>query len=181
MLPFFNDYSRMSALYSNSGISKPPRAKPTVNTSNYIVNLKARIDDLSPKEESDIRSRFFNWINENKKLKIWKSAEEKKKKFFEIAEKILNLSRSKGIFDNLSDLEPEKHVFSKDFSNIPWNIPEYVRSDRMIEKPAPKKVQIQSPAQVQTSLPEPSLSRTLRRIIMTDIIIQNYIYGPFTN
>jgi hypothetical protein len=179
MLPFFNDYSRMSALYSKSGISKPPRAKPTAIASNYLTDLKARIGYITPKEESDIRSRFFNWINENRKLEIRKSAEEKKNKFFEIAEKILNLSRSQEIFENLSDLEPEKHVFSEDFSNIPWNIPEDFRFEWMIEKPAPKKVQIQSPAQVQTSLPEPSLSRTLRRIFFTDLIIKNYLYGSF--
>lgn len=174
----------MSAL-KQSGIFKPPRAKPTANSSNYrkypkfLTDLKEQIGYITSKEESDIRTRFFNWINENRKLEIWKSAEEKKKKFFEIAEKILNLSRSQGIFDNLSDIEPEKQVFSEDFSNIPWNIPEDARFEWMVEKPSPKKVQIQSPAQVQTSMPEPSLSRTLRRIFFTDLIIKNYLYGSF--
>lgn len=170
----------MSAL-KQSGIFKPPRAKPTANASNYLMDLKARIDDLSPKEESDIRTRFFNWINENRKLKIWKSAEEKRNKFFEIAEKILNLSRSKGIFDNLSDLEPEKNVFTEDYSNIQWNIPEDARFEWMVEKPAPKKMQIQSTAPIQKSFKEPSLSRTIWRIFMTDLIIHNYLYGPYKN
>jgi len=110
-----------------------------------------------------------------------KSAEEKRNKFFEISEKILNLSRSQEIFDNLSDLEPEKHVFSQDYSNIPWNIPEYVRSDWMIEKPARKKIQIQSHAPVQSPFPKPSLSRTLWEIHMTELIIHNYLYGPYKN
>lgn len=165
-----------------SGISKPPRAKPTANALNYLADLKARINDLSPKEESDIRTRFFNWITENKKLKIWNNAAEKKNKFFEISETILNLSRSQGIFDNLSDLEPEViHDYSEDYSNIPWNIPEDVKFEWMIEKPVRKKIQIQSHAPVQSPFPKPSLSRTLWEIYMTDLIIHNYLYGPYKN
>ena len=180
MLSFFKDYPKMSAL-KQSGIFKLPRVKPTANASNYLADLKAKIDMLSPKEESDIRTRFFNWINENRKLKILKNVEEKRKKFFEIADTILTLSRSQGIFDNLSDLEPEKQVFSEDYSNIPWNIPEDIRFEWMIEKPAPKKIQIQSHAPVQSPFPKPSLSRTLWGIYMTDLIIHNYLYGPYKN
>ena len=179
----------MSAL-KQSGIFKPPRAKPTANASNYkqypkfLTDLREQIGYITPKEESDIRTRFFNWINENRKLEIWKSTEEKKKKFFEIAEIILNLSRSQEIFDNLSDLEPEKHVFSEDFSNIPWNIPEYVRSDWMIEKEKklPKKVEIlPSPPVKEVESSKSVFVRTLRRIFITDMIIHNYLYGPYKN
>ena len=160
-----------------SSLDKPPRAKPTANASNYLADLKARIDMLSPKEESDIQTRFFAWMNENRKLGFLKSAEEKRNKFFEIADTILTLSRSEGIFDNLSDLKP---VDSHEISNIPWNIPENVKFEWMVEK-TPKKVQFQLPTSLPDSFPEPSLSRTLRRIFVTDLIIRNYVYGPYKN
>ena len=173
------DYSRMSSL------DKPPRAKPTANASNYLADLKARIDMLSPKEESDIRTRFFAWMNENRKLEIRKSAEEKRNKFFEIADTILTLSRSEGIFDNLSDLKPvDSHEFSNDFSNIPWNIPEDARFEWMVEKEikSPKKLDHQSHPLVKEEKSSNSVFvRTLRRIFITDMIIHNYLYGPYKN
>lgn len=191
MLSFFMDYFRMSALDSKAGISKPPRAKPTANAANYrqyskfLADLKAKIDILSPKEESNIRTKFFAWMNENRKFDIWKSAEEKRNKFFEIAETILTISRSEGIFDNLSDLKPaDSHEFSNDFSNIPWNIPEDVRFEWMVEKEikSPKKLDHQSPPPVKEVESSKSVFvRTLRRIFITDLIIHNYLYGPYKN
>jgi hypothetical protein len=166
------DYSRMSAL------DKPPRAKPTANSSNYrkysifLADLNAKIDILSPKEESDIRTRFFAWMNENRKLEIRKSADEKKKKFFEIADTILTLSRSEGIFDNLSDLKPvDSHEFSNDFSNIPWNIPEDARFEWMVEKEikSPKKLDLPlHPLVKEVESSNSVFVRTLRRIFITD-------------
>ena len=169
------DYSRMSSL------DKPPRAKPTANASNYLEDLKARIDMLSPKEESDIQTRFFAWMNENRKLGFLKSAEEKRNKFFEIADTILTLSRSEGIFDNLSDLKP---VDNHEISNIPWNIPENVKFEWMVEKEIkfPKKLEILSHTPVKEEKSSESVFvRTIRRIFITDLIIHNYLYGPYKN
>jgi len=177
--------------FKQSGISKPPRAKPTANASNYrkypkfLADLKAKIDILSPREESDIRNRFFAWINENRKLEIRKSAEEKRKKFFEIADKILTLSKSQGIFEDLSDIETaENHEFSEDYSNIPWNIPENVKIEWMVEKEikSPKKIDHQSYTPVkEVESSNSGVVRTLRRIFFTDLIIHNYLYGPYKN
>jgi hypothetical protein len=181
----------MSALDSKAGISKPPRAKPTANASNYrkysifLADLNAKIDMLSLKEESDIRTRFFAWMNENRKLKIWKSAEEKRNKFFEIADTILTLSRSEGIFDNLSDLKPaNRNELSDDYSYIPWNIPEDVRFEWMVEKQikSPKKLDLRLPTPVKEDKFSKSIfTSTLRRIFFTDLIIHNYLYGPYKN
>ena len=169
------DYSRMSSL------DKPPRAKPTANASNYLADLKARIDMLSPKEESDIRTRFFTWMNDNRKLGFLKSAEEKRNKFFEIADTILTLSRSEGF---LFSLTIKISTFSNDFSNIPWNIPEDARFEWMVEKEikSPKKLDHQSHPPVKEEKSSNSVFiRTLRRIFITDIIIHNYLYGPYKN
>jgi hypothetical protein len=175
----------MSTLDSKAGISKPPRAKPTANASNYrqypifLADLRAKISYISPKEESEIRIRFFNWINENRRLEIWKCADEKRKKFFEIANTILTISRSHDIFDNLSDLDPDSNEYSSDFSDIQCNLPE-VSVKWMIEK-VHKKVEIQSHDAIQKPFKEPTLFRTLHRIYMTDLIIQNYLYGSYKN
>lgn len=172
-------------------ISKPPRAKPIANALNYrkypifLADLKEKYSYVSQKEESDIRTKFFVWMNENRKFDIWKSAAQKKKKFFEIAETILTISRSEGIFDNLSDLKPaDSYEFSNDFSNIPWNIPEDVRFEWMVEKEikSPKKLDHQSPPLVKEEISSKSVFvRTLRRIFITDLIIHNYLYGPYKN
>lgn len=94
-------------------ISKPRRAKPIANALNYrkypifLADLKAKIICLSSKEELDIRTSFFDWMNNNRKLGFWKSAAQKKKKFFEIANTILSISGSHNIFDDLSDIESD--------------------------------------------------------------------------
>lgn len=174
----------MSAL-KQSGIFKPPRAKPTANASNYrkypifLADLRAKIDMLSPKEESDIRTKFFAWINENRKLSSLKTVEEKRKKFFEIADTVLTISRSNDFLNNLTDLESISNEHSTDFSDIQCNLPE-VSVKWMIEK-EPKKVEIQSHDVIQKPFKEPNLLRTLKRIYMTDLIIQNYLYGSYKN
>jgi len=198
--------------FKQSGISKPPRAKPTANASKFLADLKAKIDILSPKEESDIQTRFFAWMNENRKLEIRKSAEEKRKKFFEIADTILTSSRSQGIFEDLSFIDKEKYELSEEYFNIQYNlqvpddfyseeffniqcplseetfnnqcnIPENIRFEWIIEeeKKLAKKVQISSATPIKKEFPEASLKKTLRRIFFTDLIIHNYLYGPYKN
>jgi hypothetical protein len=174
----------MLNLYSKAGISKPPRAKPTANASNYhkypifLADLKTKMIYISPKEESDIRTIFFNWINENRKIEIWTSASQKKKKFFEIAETILNLSRSQNVFDNLSDIDQEINNYSEESFNIQFNLPEAdVKWMVEKEKKIPEKVEFQLPTPSQDLFPEPSLSKTLRRIFIMDLIIYRYLSG----
>jgi hypothetical protein len=116
----------------------------------------------------------------NKKNGIPITRSEKKKKFHDIVTAILNFSGSQGIFDDLSDLEKTHENFVEDSSNLECALPEDARFEWMVEK-TPKKVQFQLPTSLPDSFPEPSLSRTLRRIFVTDLIIQNYVYGPYKN
>jgi hypothetical protein len=79
----------------------------------------------------------------------------------------------------LSDLDPDSNEYSSDFSDIQCNLPE-VSVKWMIEK-VHKKVEIQSHDAIQKPFKEPTLFRTLHRIYMTDLIIQNYLYGSYKN
>jgi hypothetical protein len=195
----------MSTLDSKAGISKPPRAKPTATASIFLADMRANGACISAKMESTIRRNFNDWITENKKNRIRTSSKDKKKKILEIATTILNFSRSQSIFDDLSDLEPQTHECSCDFFNITLDLPE-VESDIepqthecscdfsnttldlpevdlswMVEKKN-KKIEISLPAPIQPTFSEPSLSRTLRRILFTNFLIHYYLNdGQYKN
>jgi hypothetical protein len=170
----------MSTLDSKAGISKPPREKPTATASIFLADMRANGACISAKMESNIRRNFNDWITENRKNSIRTSSEDKKKKILEIATTILNFSRSQSIFDDLSDLEPQTHECSCDFSNITLDLPE-VDLRWMVEKKN-KKVEIRLPAPIQPTFSEPSLSRTLRRILFTNFLIHYYLNdGQYKN
>ena len=170
----------MSIFGYSAGISKKKRASPIPLISTLFVELRSNGLYISPKEESNIRTKFLSWMSLNKKNGLLVTRSEKKKKFHDIVTAILNFSGSQGIFNYLSDLEKTHENFVEDSSNRECALPEDARFEWMVEK-TPKKVQFQLPTSLPDSLPEPSLSRTLRRIFVTDLIIQNYVYGPYKN
>jgi hypothetical protein len=170
----------MSIFGDAAGISKKKRANPVPLISTLLVELRSNGLCISPKEESNILTNFLSWMSVNKKNGIPITRSEKKKKFHDIVTAILNFSRSQGIFDDLSDLEKTHENFVENSSNLECDIPEPAGFEWMVEK-TPKKVQFQLPTSLPDSFPEPSLSRTLRRIFVTDLIIQNYVYGPYKN
>ena len=170
----------MSTIDSKAGIFKPPRVKLTATTSMFFADMRANGACISTKKESNIRRNFNDWITENRKNGIRTSSKDKKKKFLEIANTILTFSRSQSIFDDLSDLEPQTHEYSCDFSNTTLDLPE-VNLRWMVEKKT-KKVEFILPTPIQQPFPEPSLSRTLRRILFTDFLIHYYLNdGQYKN
>jgi hypothetical protein len=170
----------MSIFGYSAGISKQKRANPVPLISTLFVELRSNGLYISPKEESNIRTKFLSWMSVNKKNGILITRSEKKKKFHDIVTAILNFSGSQGIFDDLSDLEKTHENFVEESKILQCALPEPSGFEWMVEK-TPKKVQFQLPTSLPDSFPEPSLSRTLWRIFMTDLIIQNYVYGPYKN
>ena len=80
----------------------------------------------------------------------------------------------------LMDLEPDDSN-AECYNVDDWHLPE-VDLKWMVEKPT-KKVQFKSQDPIsQPPLPEPSLSRTLRRILFTNLIFHYYLTdGKFKN
>jgi hypothetical protein len=157
----------MSTLGREAGISKTIFSKPRANVSKFLADMRADGVYISPKSESSIRKEYLAWIRENK----W-NLDKKKNKFLEIANTCLT-------FSDLSDLEPDNS--NSEFLDVDdYQLPE-VDLKWMIEKPTINVLQ-KSETVPQPPLPEPSLSRTLRRILVTNFLIYYYLNnGQYKN
>jgi hypothetical protein len=158
----------MSTLGREAGISKPIHSKPRATVSKFIADMRADGVYISPKSESSIRKEYLAWIRENK----W-NLDNKKNKFLEIANTCLT-------FSDLSDLEPDNS--NSEFLDVDdCQLPE-VDLKWMIEKPSKNVLQKSATISQLPTLPEPSISRTLRRILVTNFLIYYYLNdGQYKN
>ena len=161
----------MSTLGREAGISKPICSKPRATVSKFLADMRADGVYISPKSESSIRKEYLAWIRENKS-----NLDIKKNKFLEIANTCLT-------FSDLSDLEPNNsnsEFLDVDVDVDDCQLPE-VDLKWMVEKPTKKVLQKSAPVP-QPPLPEPSLSRTIRRILVTNFLLYYYLNdGQFKN
>jgi hypothetical protein len=157
----------MSTLGREAGISKPICSKPRATVSKFLADMRADGVYISPKSESSIRKEYLAWIRENKM-----NLDNKKNKFLEIVNTCLT-------FSDLSDLEPNNS--NSEFLDVDdCYLPE-VDLKWMVEKPTKNVFQKSAPVP-QPPLPEPSLSRTIRRILVTNFLIYYYLNdGQYKN